>query len=595
MNQPASPAPPATVPYIPDNAPFSAAQRAWLNGFLAGIFSGQYAQAPAPDPAAAPPRVAVLFGSESGNSEALAKQFAKKLKGAGYDSKATGLDKIKPGDLAKEEQVVIVTSTFGEGDPPANAEEFYHVLTSEEQPRLPGLKFAVLALGDTNYEQFCKFGQDLDARLEALGGKRLYERLDCDVDFEEAAEGWLTGLMSVLEAEVGDVSAAAPAERVEPTLDREKPVAYSRKNPFPARLLVNRRLNEEGSAKETRHYEISLAGSGLTYEVGDALGVVPSNCPALVDDLLRLLNDDGELAVPLPAGGEAPLRHALLRYYDITKLSKKFLKSVAERSQDVELARLLQPEQKAALNQYLWGREIIDLLIPYAGLFSPMEFVEQLRNLQPRLYSISSSLHAFPDEVHLTVASVRYETHGRSRKGVCSTFLADRARDVVPVFVQASHGFRLPDDEERPIIMVGPGTGIAPFRAFLHERRVKGSRGLNWLFFGDQHSATDFLYREEIESMQEAGVLSRLDLAFSRDQREKVYVQHRMLEAAGEIWKWLDEGAYFYVCGDASRMAKDVDAALHQIVREQGGKSPEDAKAYIDAMKKEKRYARDVY
>jgi len=593
MTQPAT-SPPVTVPYIPDNAPFSPAQRAWLNGFLAGIFSGQHASAPAPEPAAPQLRVPVLFGSESGNSEALAKQFAKKLKGAGYDSKAIGLDKIQSSDLTKEEQVIIVTSTFGEGDPPANAEAFHQALMSEAQPRLPGLKFAVLALGDTNYEQFCKFGQDLDARLEALGGRRLYERIDCDVDFEEAAEGWLQGLMSVLEAELGEAPAAV-ASSVEGSEPTEEVVAYSRKHPFPSRLRVNRLLNGEGSAKETRHYELDLSGSGLTYEVGDALGVLPRNCPALVDDLLRVLNDDGETAVPLPDEREAPLRQALLQHYDITKLSTKFLKAVAQRSADVELSRLLEPEQKAALNDYLWGREIIDLLIAYGGLFTPAELVAQLQKLQPRLYSISSSLNAFPDQVHLTVASVRYETQGRKRKGVCSTFLADRAGETVPVFIQASHGFRLPQDEDRPIIMVGPGTGIAPFRAFLHERKAKGSRGRNWLFFGDQHSSTDFLYRDEIKSMQSAGILTRLDLAFSRDQQEKIYVQHRMLEAAPELWRWLEEGAHFYVCGDASRMAKDVDDALHRIVREAGGKSEEEAKAYIEVMKKEKRYARDVY
>ena len=584
----------STAPFIPDTAPFTTAQRAWLNGFLAGMFTG----GPAAPAAAAPSvkTVNIYFGSESGNSEALAKQIAKAAKKQGFESKAIGLDKIKLADLAKEQFALIVTSTFGDGEPPANAVAFHEELIADTAPRLENLHYSVLALGDTNYEQFCKFGIDVDARLAALGAKRLYERADCNVAYEEAAAAWQTGVFSVIDA----TSPAASAESSASTAPAEAPAAveegYSKKNPFPATLVTNRKLTADGSAKETRHFEISLAGSGLTYEVGDALGVVPTNCPALVEDILRALNRDGEEAVPTPDGGEASLRNALLRHYEITKIPAQLLKVVAERSSDKTLAELMIPEAKEALGHYLWGREIIDLLADFSSVtFTPEDFVSHLRKLQPRLYSISSSLHAFPEQVHLTVAAVRYESLGRKRKGVCSTFLADRAMGPVPVFVHVSKGFRLPASGDTPIIMVGPGTGIAPFRAFLHDRRATGAKGKNWLFFGDQKASTDFLYREELDAMLADGHLTRLDTAFSRDGAGKVYVQHRMLEHAAELWNWLKDGAHFYVCGDARRMAKDVDETLRLIVWEQGGMTQPDVEAFMTNLTKTGRYQRDVY
>lgn len=581
-----------TVPYIPDTAPFTPAQRAWLNGFLAGLYSGGSPASAAPAPAVK--MVNVYFGSESGNSEALSKQIAKAAKKQGFESKAIGLDKVKPADLAKEAFALIVTSTFGDGEPPANATAFYEELTAEDAPSLANLHFSVLALGDTNYEQFCKFGIEVDARLAALGAKRLYERVDCDVAYEEPAAAWQTGVFNVISAM--EAAPAAPAPAVITKGEAKAEEGYSKKNPFPAALVTNRKLTAEGSAKETRHFEISLAGSGLAYEVGDALGVVPTNCPALVEDILRALNRDGEEAVPTPDGGEAPLRAALLRHYEITKIPAQLLKVIADRSSDTTLAELMAPEAKDALSHYLWGREIIDLLADFASVsFTPVEFVSQLKKLQPRLYSISSSLNAFPDQVHLTVAAVRYESFGRKRKGVCSTFLADRSAGTVPVFVHVSKGFRLPVSDEAPIIMVGPGTGIAPFRGFLHDRRARGAKGKNWLFFGDQKASTDFLYRDELEGMLADGHLTRLDTAFSRDQEAKIYVQHRMQENAGELWAWLQEGGYFYVCGDASRMAKDVDAALHKVAETAGGLSPEGAADYVKQLKADKRYMRDVY
>jgi sulfite reductase (NADPH) flavoprotein alpha-component len=370
---------------------------------------------------------------------------------------------------------------------------------------------------------------------------------------------------------------------------------FSRLNPFPGFLLANRRLTAEGSGKEVRHFEISLEGSGLVYEVGDALGVQPSNCPSLVEELLQALHCDGEEAVQSPRG-EISLRKALSDCYDITKPGQELLDRLAEANPD--LRALLAADNKENLKQWLRGREVIDLVLAPPG-FQPAapEFVTLLKPLTARLYSISSSPKVHAGQVHLTVGIVRHASHGRDRKGVCSTFLADRAtnRTSLPVFVQKSNGFRLPASGDTPIIMVGPGTGVAPFRAFLHERQAAGAKGRNWLFFGEQRSATDFYYHDELAAMLKSGHLTKLSTAFSRDQAEKVYVQHRMSEEAAELWAWLCEGAHFYVCGDATRMARDVDSALHRAVEIAGGKSREQAAEFVKQMKAEKRYQRDVY
>ena len=375
---------------------------------------------------------------------------------------------------------------------------------------------------------------------------------------------------------------------------------YSRKNPFPGRIVVNRVLSLPGSGKEIRHFELSLAGSGLKYETGDSLGVYPENDPVLVEEILATLPASGVETVPGNEGAPVPLREALLRHYQITQPSKQFLEAIAGHSEGASVLRELMadPLRKDDVAKYVYGMEVIDFLLTHPSIhFTPEEFVKLLRKLQPRLYSISSSPRAYPEEVHLTIATVKYESHGRERKGVASTFLAERADHPVPVplFFHSAKHFRLPEDGAVSVIMVGPGTGIAPFRAFLQDRKASGATGKNWLFFGDQKSAYDYLYREELEAMKAEGLLTRLDLAFSRDQDAKVYVQHRMLENAAELYRWLEEGAYFYVCGDASRMAKDVDAALHKIVETAGGKTPQEAAGYVEALKKAKRYKRDVY
>lgn len=377
---------------------------------------------------------------------------------------------------------------------------------------------------------------------------------------------------------------------------------FNRKNPLIAKLKKAEMLTKPGSGKDTRHYEIDLLGSGLAFEPGDSLAILPTNCPEVVDDLLKVLGFSGDEIVPLPDKTEGPIREALINAYAITTPDKKFMSAVVEKAgpeAGAELAALLEPEKKAELADFLWGREIVDIVEMFPNVkWEPAEFVGLMKKLNVRLYSIASSLRAKPDQVHLTVATVTWESFGRKRKGVCTTFLAERCDGDTPIpcFITPGKGFRLPaPEEETPIIMCGPGTGIAPFRAFLQERAATGAKGKAWLFFGDQTRANDYLYEDEFEAALKDGLLDRLDLAFSRDQEHKIYVQHRMLENADEFWKWLEEGAIFYVCGDASRMANDVDKALHEIIEKAGGKTPEEAAEYVEQMKKDKRYRRDVY
>jgi len=582
------------VPYIPENSPFTAEQRLWLNGYLAGFFSNAGKVSEAVVESAPKQPLLVLYGSQTGTAEGLAKKAAKVAEAKGFAAKVVCTEQFESVNLAEEQNVVLITSTYGDGEPPDNAQAFWSWLNSEAAPRLERARFSVLALGDTNYSQFCEFGKKCDARLEQLGATRVHPRTDCDVDYESPAASWIEGVFSALGA---DSPSSSPALEMNGHSPAPVAVSWSRRNPFGGRLLVNRKLNRDGSDKEVRHFEIALSGCGITYEVGDALGVMPRNCPDVVSELLAALGCDGEEGVPIPDGGEFPLRLALLQHYDVTKPSTELLKAVAERDPHGDVASLLAPDRRDALKKWLWGREVIDIIYGIPARFTAAGFVSLLKKLQPRLYSISSSLKAHPDEVHLTVGAVRHISHGRVRKGVCSTFLADRCAQEtpVPVWVQPSHAFKLPADPTRSIIMVGPGTGIAPFRAFLEERLVTGAPGRNWLFFGDQRRSTDFLYQETLEQWLSGGHLARLDLAFSRDQQEKLYVQHRMLEAAPELWAWLESGAHFYVCGDGSRMAKDVDAALHQVAQVAGSLSADAAKEYVANLKFEKRYQRDVY
>jgi sulfite reductase (NADPH) flavoprotein alpha-component len=603
------------VPVLPDSAPFTPEQRAYLNGFFAGLFSrvprpgatGPAAEISLPGPLAP---LAVLFGSQTGNAENLAKRIAREAGKRGFAPMIHELAKYPVAQLAAEKHALVVTSTYGDGDPPDNAKTFWEWLSAGSAPRLAETRFSVCALGDSNYPKFCAFGRAVDERLEQLGARRIHPRADCDVDYEGPFQQWLHGALASMQEASSSVNPpgndSAPASGVTvPAAGGEEnattleagPPAYRRDNPFPARLLVNRRLSGPASAKDVRHFEIALQGSGLNYEVGDALGVWPRNDPALVAELLEALGARGDEPAPGRDGQSAPLRETLASHYDITRIPKPLLEAVAARTQDALLKSVTGPSANGELTKFLWGRDIIDLLRAHSSVrFAPGEFIALLRKLQPRLYSISSSPRAHPGEVHLTVSAVRYESLGRTRQGVCSTFLADRVgpETPVPVFVHENRGFR-PPAPEAPLIMIGPGTGIAPFRAFLEDRRAVAAQGRNWLFFGDQRATSDYLYREELESFQKDGLLTRLDLAWSRDQSEKIYVQQRMQEAAKELFAWLEEGASLYVCGDASRMARDVDAALHQVIQTAGGRSAEESAAYVAALRKDGRYQRDVY
>lgn len=592
------------VTFIPETAPFDREQRLWLNGYMAGLLAGKgyvpadkAASAAASGPATP---LVILFGSQTGTAQNLAKRIAKEAAPRGFAPRVVDAAEHASVDWKKETNLLVVTSTYGDGDMPDNAQNFWEWLQGDAAPSLSHLQFSVLALGDTNYEQFCAAGKKIDGRLEQLGAKRIHPLADCDLDYEARAKQWIDGVFQkVGEASrlSGGSNSTSGLENPAPTLSAPAGEAlalvYNRNNPFPARLLNNRKLNAAGSEKETRHFEISL--EGLSYEAGDALGVWPANCPDLVADILAIIGSDGEEAV-ITARGEMPLRMALTTVYDLGRPSAELLAFCGDRNAD--LKSLLSPERKEDFKKWLWGRGVIDVLPGNTGgKWAAKELAALLKPLAPRLYSISSSPKAHAGQVHLTVNVVRYESFGRTRKGLASTFLADRVGPDVPlpVYIQTSHGFRLPANGDVPVIMVGPGTGIAPFRAFLHERKAAGARGRNWLFFGEQRAATDFYYRDELEKMLSNGHLTRLSTAFSRDQKEKIYVQHRMLENAAELWSWLDAGAHLYVCGDASRMAKDVDEALHKVIETAGGKSADEAKAYVAKLKSDKRYQRDVY
>jgi sulfite reductase (NADPH) flavoprotein alpha-component len=579
--------PPPNAPFVPENAPFSPEQRAWLNGFLAGLFSRTPVGSAAPAPAARPlAPLTILFGSQTGTAEALAKRAAKEAGKRGFAATVLDMAQTDPTKLAAEKNLLLITSTYGDGEPPDTAKTLHAALRAEGAPALPGLRYSVCALGDKNYTQFCQCGREFDQVLEKLGAIRLLPHVECDVDYEELYVKWLDASLSALgHAESTPVaSPASTPESSKPAEDTSS--AYTRQNPFPAPVLAVRRLSSASSAKEVNHVEFSLENSGLVYEAGDALGVYPQNCPELVAAVLATLQCDGEEAVPTPAG-ELPLRIALLKHFDLGKPAPELLALFAPVTAGGSAA--------AKGGSFL---DVLDVLHAHPGrALPPVEFVRTLRKLQPRLYSISSSPKAHPGQVHLTVGAVRYEVGGRSRKGVCSTFLAERAQThgTIGVFVHQNKAFKPPTDGARGMIMVGPGTGIAPFRAFLHERRQVAATGKNWLFFGDQHAAHDYLYRDELEDFQRAGALHRLDTAFSRDQEQKIYVQHRLRENAAELYRWLEDGAHFYVCGDAARMAKDVDAALREVIQQQGQMSAEAAAAYLDKLRAEKRYARDVY
>ncbi|QGJ70230.1 NADPH--sulfite reductase flavoprotein alpha-component [Planctomycetales bacterium 10988] len=588
-----------TFPYFPEDAPFSPQQRQWLSGFFAGMNARAYG----PDGAAQATQesvgrpLTILFGTQTGNAEGLAFEAAQQAAQFGLHAKVLDMGDFTIDQLPETERLLIITSTYGEGEMPDNAQALWDAAQSDSIPRLENTYFSILALGDTSYDLFCQAGKDWDRRLEELGAKRIYDRVDCDVDFDDLFASWSSAVLPAIAA-VGTQHTNGKAATVLATPQAPARPKWNRKNPFPAKLLKNVRLTQSDSTKETRHYEISLEGSDLTYEVGDILNVMPKNDPQLVTETIEALGAKAETIVVGPSGNARSLYEVLLEECEIKIPSKDLLAAVAERSGDTAFQSMLAPEHTEQLGKYLWGRESVDLLLEYPQLkFSPEEFIALLKPLQARAYSISSSINAFPNQVHLTIASVRYDAHGRPRKGVCSTYLADRheGEDHLPVYLTVNKHFGVPEDDSLPMIMVGPGTGVAPFRAFLQERQIRKAPGKNWLFFGERNRESDFFYKEELNGMIEDGTLNRLDLAFSRDQAEKIYVQNRMKEQGKELFAWLEEGGYFFVCGDAYRMAKDVDKALHEVIAEHGGMSDEQAAEYVNQMKKDKRYVRDVY
>jgi sulfite reductase (NADPH) flavoprotein alpha-component len=592
-----------TSPYIPDNAPFTPEQRGWLNGFLAGLYSVVPAAAAAIDP---PPslKIAILYASQSGTAEGIARKLAKELKAKGHISSLISLDGYSPASLFAERYAIFIASTYGEGEAPDGARPFYEQLCLKQLPAGENLSYAVLALGDSSYEHFCKFGADLDHKLDALGANRICDRIDCDLDLDEPLARWKSLLYgSIEEIVAARPQKSAPSSSISTRSEVPAELAltaptHTRDNPFLAPLVDKRHLTHDVSSKLTLHLAFNISDSKVVYEAGDACGVIPENDPALVEEILHALNFSPQIPVQLAKAGTTTLHDALFHHLQVTRLTRRVIQAYATIGQCEQLFGLLVPEQQAHLEKYTYDRGLIDLIHDYPGvLHDPADLVAMLPSLAPRLYSISSSPRAHMGQVHTTVAVVRYRSHNRERGGVCSTLFADRTNtgDQLPIYIQPNKKFRLPGNGDDPVIMIGPGTGIAPFRAFLHERRALGNNGRNWLFFGERSAATDFLYREELEEMQKDGHLSRLDLAFSRDQEHKVYVQDRMLEQSPLFWSWLQDGASVYVCGDASRMAKDVDATLLKIVEQQGQMDQDAAREFVSTLKDQHRYHRDVY
>jgi len=597
---------PPVVALLPADAPFTPAQRSWLDGFFVALLSRIASTAPdasAAQPTTRAPALHVLYASQTGTAEGLAKKLAKEAKGKGFDARVQDLGALSPAALAALGHVVVIASTHGEGDPPDNVGAFVAALDDAPAGALAGLSYAVLALGDRNYAKFCGFGRALDERLEALGSARLVARVDADTDVAEPFARFRTALWPTLPASAAPnpipASAAAPGAGI-PTADSDdadSEMPWHRDRPFPALLRSQRLLSGAGSAKEVRHVVLSLAGSGLDYAPGDALGVWPRQAPALVDDVLALTGLSAD-AVALVDDHVLALAEVLATRREVARLRAATVIKFARLSEDAGLLALTDPERGAELDAFLHGKDMVDLLRRCPGVVSEARtLVSILPPLAPRLYSISSSPLAFPEEVHLTIGTVRFEAERRTRGGIASTYIADllAADDPAPVYVHRNTRFRLPEDPGTPIVMIGPGTGIAPFRAFLHHRRAQRLTTRSWLFFGDQHEQLDYLYRDELESFVATRELTRLDLAFSRDQEERIYVQKRMLEAGRELWSWIEEGATIYVCGDADRMARDVDAALRSIIASHGRRSDAKAQLHLREMAAAGRYVRDVY
>ena len=568
-------------------------QLQWVSGYVAGLAatsSGPLAVAnmPAVDSGE---KLSILYGSQTGNGEELAEALAKQAKAKGFSAQAISLANYKPANLKRESLVSFVISTHGEGDPPDDAELFYEYLMSEKAPKLADLQFSVLALGDSSYVNFCETGREFDARLSELGATRFAPLTECDLDYEEPANAWLASIVAGLPEHL-----EAGRTEVMPLLRAVESVSpYNKSNPFPAEVLANQKITGGQSSKDVRHIELSIEGSGLSYEPGDSLAVIVSNPPQLVSELLILLGVDGKDLVTV-RDDSLPLSDALRDVLEITAVNLTFLREWAALANVAALNELLGGNDDEALTTFVDTHQIVDVVRQFPVTVDAQQFVSMLRRLSPRSYSIASSLAANPDEVHLTVAAVRYDAFGAKHWGAASTHLADRLQvgDSVSVFIEKNSRFRLPAADV-PVIMIGPGTGVAPFRAFVEERIERGAKGDNWLFFGDRNFDSDFLYQLEWQRHLKQGHLQRLDVAFSRDQRDKIYVQDRIRQNGAELNRWLENGAAIYVCGDAKHMAGDVNDALVAVLAEHGGLDPAAAKQKLKALRAAGRYQRDVY
>ena len=576
-------------------------QALWISGYFAGIERSLVRQgtqaAPlariATDTEPQQRKLTILYGSETGNSAGLANALRSRFVGQGRAAVAVDMAGYKARQIKDEQDLLVITSTHGEGDPPTSAKDFFEYLEGMRAPRLPDVRYAVLALGDSSYEHFCGAGRRLDERLAELGAVRIRDRLDCDVDYDEQAEDWSKALAEELSsADKVAVAGKAPAGVSQDALS----TTFDKRNPFPGRVLGNMTLTGRGSSKEVRHVELSLEASGLKYEPGDALGILPENDPELVNGLLGMLRLGGDEQVEVK-GTPMSLADALRSRLDIVQLTPKLLEFWASLTDAGPLKELLADQDKTVVSAFCRQHHLIDIARLYGVEGSDAAvFASVLRPIQPRLYSIASSLAAVEDEVHLTVATVRYELHGISRTGVASGQLGrlPQSDATLPVYVQSNPHFRLPQDDV-PIVMVGAGTGIAPYRAFMQEREARGATGRSWLFFGERNFHTDFLYQTEWQAQLKDGVLSRMDVAFSRDGSAKHYVQDQIRKQAGEVYRWLEDGAHVFVCGDAGRMAPDVEAAFADVVQAHGGRSAEDARDYLAGMRRDHRYQLDVY
>lgn len=566
-------------------------QQAFVSGYLAASAQLGGAAMPAPVAAAEAAPLTILYGSQTGNAKHVATDLANAAKSRGLEVKLVDMADYKPNQLKNEKFITIVCSTYGEGEPPETAEKFHEFLASKKAPRLEGVQVAVLGLGDTSYEFFCQTAVDFEDRLLALGANVIAERKLLDVDYDDYTEEWIGTTLDKFEPEL---KAAAPASNVVAMPGVQMGAAaspYSKKSPFEAEISVVQKITGRDSTKDVRHVEISLEGSGLTYQVGDALGVYFQNDPGAVDAVLEQLKLDGATEVTFGDSSRA-LRDLLIDELELTQSYPAFVEKYAAATGNEKLSELA--KDKTALREYLEERQIYDVIRENASTISAEDLVGALRKMQPRLYSIASSQSEVEEEVHLTVGVVEWED---DHLGGCSGHLGRRAEegDKVRVFVEHNDNFRLPASPETPVIMIGPGTGIAPFRAFLQERDAHGADGENWLFFGNPHFTQDFLYQVELQGYLKTGLLNKLDVAFSRDQAKKVYVQDRLREQGQELFAWLERGAHVYICGDANRMAKDVQQALAEVISEHGEMPFDDAEAYLDRLRDEKRYQKDIY